>query len=129
MIAGAGLAPVAQAQDGKALYETHCLSCHQADGNGVPFMQPPLVDSAVVTGDALGAAQWVLLGTPPGDGVSGGWANAMPGFSRLSDEEIAAILTWVRTALPHAEPVEEAEVSTETVAEARALLKDSGVLE
>jgi hypothetical protein len=28
--------------NGKKIYETRCLVCHQSDGGGVPNMNPPL---------------------------------------------------------------------------------------
>ncbi len=100
----AGLcAPVSAQEDGetgRALYDRHCLTCHQADGRGVPFMQPPLVGSAIVTGPPETLILWTLLGTPPGAGPSE-WANAMPGFPQLSDMEIAALLTYLRQDFDH----------------------------
>jgi mono/diheme cytochrome c family protein len=35
---------------GQQLYARHCLSCHQADGGGVPKMQPPIVGRLVGKG-------------------------------------------------------------------------------
>ena len=35
-------APVNSPPPGQLLYGRHCLSCHQADGGGVPNMQPPI---------------------------------------------------------------------------------------
>ena len=36
---------------GKRLYARHCLSCHQADGGGVPNMQPAIAGGTWVKGD------------------------------------------------------------------------------
>jgi len=37
--------------NGKKIFETRCLVCHQADGGGVPNMSPPLFDTDFTTGD------------------------------------------------------------------------------
>jgi mono/diheme cytochrome c family protein len=36
----------ATAPDGQKLYARHCLSCHQADGYGVPNLQPAIAGGA-----------------------------------------------------------------------------------
>ncbi len=36
---------------GKSVYESNCVSCHQADGQGMPPTFPALKGSSVVTGD------------------------------------------------------------------------------
>ncbi|MFN3231747.1 MAG: c-type cytochrome [Alphaproteobacteria bacterium] len=79
--------------DGAALYQTHCLTCHQANGKGVPRMQPPISGSEIVTGypDTLVAYTMLGSGDAPGD-----WANAMPGYDFLSNADLAALLTYVR---------------------------------
>src|SRR5688500_12818767 len=35
---------------GKLLYATNCLACHQADGSGVPNLNPPLIKTSWVLG-------------------------------------------------------------------------------
>ena len=37
--------------DGEEIYMTRCLSCHMANGEGVPGVFPPLAESEYVTGD------------------------------------------------------------------------------
>ncbi len=83
--------------DGEAVYKKHCLVCHQADGGGVPNMQPSLLTSEMVKGDPQDLAFFILTGTAEGDGT-GDYDNAMPSFPMLSDEEVAALLTYVRRA-------------------------------
>ena len=36
--------------NGKKIYETRCLVCHQSDGGGVPNMNPPLDGASNVIG-------------------------------------------------------------------------------
>src|SRR6202047_2064903 len=37
---------------GKALFSANCITCHQANGEGLPGQYPPLAGSEVETGDA-----------------------------------------------------------------------------
>ena len=94
--AGAGGAVIAV--DGAQIYASKCVACHQATGLGVPGVFPPLAGSEWV----LGADK--LLVQIPLHGVSGPlqvkgvtYNGAMPVFSALSDAEIAAVLSHVRS--------------------------------
>jgi len=92
---------VAGAIEGRQLYMAHCMSCHQPQGEGVPSMQPPLAGSAMVTGPPEPLIRATLLGYGPGGRMlepSGRWSVAMQGFEHLSDERVAAILTYIRSA-------------------------------
>ncbi|MBG9377317.1 cytochrome c [Panacibacter sp. DH6] len=83
---------------GKALYETYCLTCHQDDGSGVPKLNPPLSKTTWVNGDKKKLIKWVLSGSTdkvPIDGVT--YDNNMPPQDYLKDEEIADVLTYVRS--------------------------------
>ena len=75
----------------------HCLSCHQADGDGVPNMQPAIAGGTWVTGDARALALFVMSGgfdsASRKDSDDG---NVMPPFRQLPDAELAAILTYIR---------------------------------
>lgn len=74
---------------GKTVYESHCVSCHQAGGQGLPPTFPALTDSDVVTGDIK--EQVKLMKTGKG---------MMPAFgSSLSPAEFAAVVTYTRNAL------------------------------
>jgi mono/diheme cytochrome c family protein len=68
-----------------------------ADGGGVPNMQPPLVGSAVVSGDPIQLIRVLLRGPAnvlPADREP--YSNTMPAFAQLPDAEIAAVLSHVR---------------------------------
>ena len=102
------------ATDGGALYQQACATCHMADGRGVRGLQPALVGSAVVSGDP-GRLIEVLLKGPaavlPRNQQS---ANQMPPFPQLSDEDAAAVLSYVRqTYGKDAGPVTPAQVKAE----------------
>jgi glucose/arabinose dehydrogenase/mono/diheme cytochrome c family protein len=82
---------------GAALYKQACMVCHMPDGGGVPGMQPALLGSAVVAGDPATLIQVVLQGPakvlPPDREQS---ANQMPAFPDFADDEVAALLSYVR---------------------------------
>ncbi|MFZ4876673.1 c-type cytochrome [Janthinobacterium sp. Mn2066] len=88
----------AQLSAGAKLYETHCASCHQADGKGVPPGYPPLAGNrALTTVSAVNAIRIVLNG-----GFAPGTAGnprpySMPPFGPvLDDREVAAVVTYLR---------------------------------
>lgn len=87
---------------GKRLFTANCVACHQATGLGVAGQFPPLVES-----------EWVLTEGWHGDNhlisillhglqgpiqVKGATYNgAMPPWKQLKDDQIAAILTYIRS--------------------------------
>jgi mono/diheme cytochrome c family protein len=82
---------------GEQLYARNCLACHQADGYGVPNMQPAITDGTWVKGEVQPLALFVLTGgfnsAERKDSAS---HNVMPAFRQLPDQELAAILTFIR---------------------------------
>jgi mono/diheme cytochrome c family protein len=84
-------------QRGRELYSDNCLVCHQANGGGVADLQPPIMGSKKVSGDPATLVRWVLLGSEA-ERAPGGrrYQNVMPAFDHLGDEDVAAIVTYVR---------------------------------
>lgn len=85
--------------EGRSLYETHCVLCHQAQGEGVQGSQPPLAGNSVVTGNVGRLVEITVLGVGDHAGglePTGQWRQQMQSFEYLSDAEIAAILTYIR---------------------------------
>ncbi len=82
---------------GQALYRANCGGCHQADGGGVPMMQPELIGSARANGNKGGVIEMILLGSVAIEPGMSDYSNEMPSFGHLSDTEIALIATYVRT--------------------------------
>jgi mono/diheme cytochrome c family protein len=92
------LAPLS-AQDGGQLYTLYCSACHGADGNGATGGQfPPLAESAWVQGNAERSIKIVLHGLHGPVEVKGKTYNLEmpPQGAALPDDQIAAILTYVR---------------------------------
>lgn len=72
---------------GEEVYEATCISCHKDEGQGVEGMFPSLRENELVQGPAEPLLLIVLEGRA-----------AMPGFAeRLSDKQIAAVLTYLRS--------------------------------
>lgn len=89
--------PPAVMPDGESLYASQCLGCHQADGRGVPRMQPPIVGGPWVSGDPVALAAYVITGGFDSAGRTGrAAANVMPAFRHLDDASLAALLTYTR---------------------------------
>lgn len=104
------------AEDGQTLYGKHCLSCHQADGYGVPNMQPAITGGTWVGGDARALAMFVMTGGfDSAARKESENHNVMPAFAQLTDEDLAAILTFIRAKFGKG----ASPVSTTDVAETR----------
>jgi mono/diheme cytochrome c family protein len=97
--AAADAEPAAAALDGKALYETHCAVCHQPTGQGVPGAFPPIAGSEYANGPADTQIKIVLKGLSGPIKVKGvAYNGQMMAFAdRLTDDQIAAIITYERT--------------------------------
>lgn len=87
-----------QAVDGAALYSQNCALCHQLDGSGQTGLYPPLAGSEWLKGDPRLPVRIVLAGLQGPVTVKGvRFDGQMPSFSNvLSDEELAAVLSYVR---------------------------------
>ena len=97
---------------GAEIYLAQCATCHQGQGGGVPGTFPPLTDSDWVSGDKGRLIATVLHGLQGPIEINGElYDELMPGYAFLDDEDIAALLTFVRSSFGNsAEPVHESEV-------------------
>lgn len=94
------------------LYATSCASCHQSQGEGRHPVFPPLAGSPWVTGDADRLIALTLHGVSgPIEVNDVHYSGLMPGFSHLSDAELASLLTHMRASWGNrAKGVTEADV-------------------
>ena len=84
---------------GREVYGRTCVPCHQPSGAGVAGQFPPLADSEWVVAPKADRLVRIVL-----DGLQGKlmvkgveWSNVMVRWKEvLSDDEIAAVLTYVR---------------------------------
>jgi mono/diheme cytochrome c family protein len=118
---GAQVAAAEPDVDGEGLYNSRCASCHQTSGQGVTGVFPPLDQSRWVT-EAKGVFIRILLHGVEGEiEVRGAVYNGnMPAWgAQLSDAELAAIMTYVRTNWSNdAGPITADEVAAVREAEA-----------
>lgn len=104
------------APKGRDLYIANCSACHQANGEGIPGVFPPLKGSGVVNkDDAVKHIQVVLNGMQGGRAGGLVYAAPMPAFAgALSDTAIAAIIDHERRSWGnHGKPVTAAQVAAE----------------
>lgn len=109
----------ARLEKGRVLYESTCVQCHLSSGLGQTGQAPPLRSSPWVLGKDVRTARILLQGLRGEVQLEGErWDGEMPSVS-FTDEDIAAILTYVRREWGHgAEPVLPA-----TIAKVRAATK------
>jgi len=106
---------------GKKQFGAVCITCHQAQGQGVPGVYPPLAGSEWVNGPADRVIRIVLYGLKGDIHVEGKVFNAaaMPVFGQVtgsayswSDDRIAAVLSYVRQDFGNkADPITADEVA------------------
>ncbi|HEV7403450.1 MAG TPA: HEAT repeat domain-containing protein [Chthoniobacteraceae bacterium] len=99
--------------EGKILYTQICATCHQADGHGLAGLAPPLVNSEWAVGSHQRLVRIVLNGVAGPIPVAGRiYYMEMPALATLNDDQIAAILTYIRREWEHTgDPVAPAEVA------------------
>jgi mono/diheme cytochrome c family protein len=85
---------------GEKIYEDRCVSCHGKSGEGVTGVYPPLDGNSSVTEPAgVNAIRIVLLGGFAPVTESNPRPYSMPPFSQqLTDDEVAAVVTFIRQA-------------------------------
>lgn len=83
---------------GRSVYKKYCLTCHQADGSGVANMHPPLTPGSWVGKDPNELIAIMMKGLSGKIEVNGEeYKNFMPSHAQLTDEEIADVLSYVRS--------------------------------
>ncbi|CAM5634944.1 copper-containing nitrite reductase [Rhodanobacter lindaniclasticus] len=81
---------------GKQLFTGTCSVCHQANGEGLPNVFPPLAKSDYLAADPKHAVEVVLHGLQGKITVNGHeYDSIMPPMNQLNDDEVANILTYV----------------------------------
>ena len=103
-------------EQGKTVYGQYCVACHQVDGNGMSGAFPPLTQTKWVEGDNAELISVLLNGMEGEITVKGEkYNNVMPKHDFLSDEDIAAVLTYVRQSFGNS----ASEITAAEVTEAR----------
>ncbi len=93
---------------GRDLFAASCAACHQLTGLGMEGLAPPLADSEWVLGPSDRLMRIVLHGIRGKIGVMGrNYEMEMPALNVFDDEQIAAVLTYIRREWEHgASPVD-----------------------
>lgn len=102
----------ASLRSGAEVYLAECASCHQNRGEGRFPVFPPLAGSARANADIAPLVAMTLHGlTGPIESNGVPYSGLMPGLSHLDDEDIAAVLSHVRSAWGNnSAPVQAADV-------------------
>jgi mono/diheme cytochrome c family protein len=85
---------------GKIVYASHCATCHGAAGLGMPPNYPPLAgNQSIQMDEAVNPIRMVLNGGFPPGTAGNPMPYGMPPFAQtLTDDEVAAVVTYIRSA-------------------------------
>jgi mono/diheme cytochrome c family protein len=100
--------------EGRRVYEAKCAVCHGAEGRGMPPHYPPLANNqSIEMESAVNPIRMVLNGGYPPGTKKNPMPYGMPPFAQeLSDVEVAAVVTYIRTAWGnHGSPVTPREAN------------------
>jgi mono/diheme cytochrome c family protein len=83
---------------GHTIYDDKCASCHGAKGEGKPPHYPPLAgNQSIEMASAVNPIRMVLNGGYPPGTATNPMPHGMPPFAQsLSDDEVAAVVTYIR---------------------------------
>ena len=84
---------------GAALYQINCAACHQATGEGIKGIFPPLAQSDYLLADKDRSIRIALQGLGGPIVVNGvEYQGVMPAPAPMDDQQVADVLTYVRRA-------------------------------
>lgn len=91
---------------GEAIYVDECAACHAVDGKAAPTYFPPLPGAAVTQSiDPTTVIRFILSGTQTVATDARPTPLSMPSFGwKLSDDQVAAVATYVRNSWGNAAP-------------------------
>ncbi len=102
-------------EKGKEVFSRTCIACHQINAEGLPGIFPPLAQSDFLNADKERAIGIVLHGKQGAITVKGKSFNGIMPPQNLSDQEVAAVLTYVYSSFGNSKKV----VKSEEVAKVR----------
>ena len=85
----------ASIERGKLVYSDMCITCHLADGKGVPKAFPPLADSDYLRGNQNESIKGVKKGMSGEIVVNGIIYNSVMAPLGLSNEEVADVMNYI----------------------------------
>jgi nitrite reductase (NO-forming) len=81
--------------NGKRVYESTCMACHQSNGSGIVGAFPPLAKSDYLNADRKRAIQVIVGGLSGPVKVNGATYNSVMPAQQLNDEDVANVLTYI----------------------------------
>lgn len=94
--------------EGKSGYANNCASCHGAEATGNAELYPPLANDPVANGGSVDEHIAIVLKGLSGKTINGvAYTGAMTPFGHLTDNQIAAIITFERNSWGNAGGVVE----------------------
>ncbi len=94
---------------GAWLYAAHCVTCHRADGKGVPRIFPALAgNSAVFANNPQSVIQVTLEGGRMPENKIDKMTFTMPAFRHLGDQDIADLVNYIRSSWTNEAPTVKA---------------------
>lgn len=107
---------------GAELYVDNCAACHRTDGQGYQRVFPKIAgNSSVLSEDPVSMIRLVLAGSKLPATATAPSELGMPGFAwRMSDQEVAQLLTFIRSSWGNHAPA----VNAGQVAQLRATLPE-----
>jgi mono/diheme cytochrome c family protein len=102
--------------NGEKLYKGSCVACHELDGRGAPRIYPPLPGNAnLQSADPLSTIRIMLDGAETITTPRAPNTGSMPAYAKMSDQDVADVVTYIRNAWGNAAPA----VTAADVAKAR----------
>ncbi len=80
---------------GRSVFTANCVACHQANGEGIPGAFPPLAASDFLNADKNRAIGALVNGLDGAITVNGNTYDGVMPALRLSDDDVANVLTYV----------------------------------
>ncbi len=81
---------------GKAIYDTQCVTCHQAKGEGVKEVYPPLAKSDYLMANKDRSIAYVVNGAQGAIAVNGAKYDNEMLSTNLTDQQVSDVLNYVR---------------------------------
>lgn len=80
---------------GKVVYEELCITCHMAEGNGIPSVFPPLAGSDYLMKNRKAAIRTVKFGQEGEITVNGTTYNNVMASQGLNDAQVADVMNYI----------------------------------
>lgn len=80
---------------GKVVYEELCITCHMAEGNGIPSVFPPLAGSDYLMKNRKAAIRAVKFGQEGEITVNGTTYNNVMAPQGLNDAQVADVMNYI----------------------------------